>query len=44
MFDAYKDYQAAFYTAGAICAVALIAEMLAKRPVEPATTTARATV
>ncbi|MBI3084364.1 MAG: OFA family MFS transporter [candidate division NC10 bacterium] len=44
LFDIYKDYQAAFYTAGVICAVALVSELLAKRPAEPAATTARATV
>jgi OFA family oxalate/formate antiporter-like MFS transporter len=43
LFDIYKDYQAAFYTAGVICAIALVSEMLAKRPAEPVTTTARVT-
>jgi MFS family permease len=33
LFDKYHDYQAAFYTAAALAAVALICEMLAKRPV-----------
>ncbi|MFI5340498.1 MAG: MFS transporter [Candidatus Methylomirabilales bacterium] len=43
LFDTYKDYQAAFYTAAVICAIALVSEILAKRPVEPATTTAKVT-
>jgi OFA family oxalate/formate antiporter-like MFS transporter len=33
LFEKYHDYQAAFYTAAALAAVALICEMLAKRPV-----------
>ena len=33
LFDKYHNYQAAFYTAAALAAVALICEMLAKRPV-----------
>jgi MFS family permease len=33
LFDKYHDYQAAFYWAAALAAVALICEMLAKRPV-----------
>jgi OFA family oxalate/formate antiporter-like MFS transporter len=33
LFDKYHDYQAAFYAAAALAAVALICEMLAKRPV-----------
>ena len=32
LFDKYHDYQAAFYAAAALAAVALICEMLAKRP------------
>jgi len=43
LFDTYKDYQIAFYTAGVICAVALVSELLAKRPEEPATTAAKVT-
>src|SRR6202162_1327476 len=35
LFDKYKDYKAAFYTAGVLAIVALIFEMLAKRPVPP---------
>jgi OFA family oxalate/formate antiporter-like MFS transporter len=35
MFDLYQNYQGAFYTAGVICVVALISELLAKRPVPP---------
>ena len=33
LFEKYHDYQAAFYTAAVLAAVALICEMLAKRPV-----------
>ena len=40
LFDKYKNYQAAFYTAAVLAVVALICEFLAKRPVPP--TTARA--
>jgi OFA family oxalate/formate antiporter-like MFS transporter len=32
LYDIYGNYQAAFYTAGVICAVALVAELLARRP------------
>jgi len=35
LFDRYKNYQAAFYTAAALAAVALLFEMLARRPVPP---------
>ncbi len=35
LFDQYKDYKAAFYTAAALAAVALVCELLAKRPVPP---------
>jgi MFS family permease len=35
LFEKYHDYQAAFYAAAALAAVALICEMLAKRPVRP---------
>jgi predicted MFS family arabinose efflux permease len=35
LFDKYKDYKAAFYTAAVLAVVALIAEMLAKRPSPP---------
>jgi MFS family permease len=35
LFDKYHNYQAAFYTAAALAAVALVCEMLAKRPVAP---------
>jgi OFA family oxalate/formate antiporter-like MFS transporter len=31
-FDKYRNYQAAFYTAAVLAAVALVCEMLAKRP------------
>jgi len=36
LFDKYKNYQAAFYTAAVLAAVALICELLAKRPAVPA--------
>ena len=36
LFDKYKNYQAAFYTAAVLAAVALVAELLAKRPAVPA--------
>jgi MFS family permease len=36
LFDIYKDYQAAFYTAAVICAVALASELIARRPAVPA--------
>lgn len=36
LFDAYKDYRVAFYTAGVLAVVALISELLAKRPAVPA--------
>jgi MFS transporter, OFA family, oxalate/formate antiporter len=36
MYDKYHNYQMAFYTAGVLAAVALICEMLAKRPAVPA--------
>jgi MFS family permease len=32
LYDKYHDYQAAFYTASALAAVALLCELLAKRP------------
>jgi OFA family oxalate/formate antiporter-like MFS transporter len=35
LFDKYKNYQAAFYTAAVLALVALICEMLAKRPQIP---------
>ena len=35
LFDKYKDYKAAFYTAAVLAAVALVCELLAKRPVPP---------
>src|SRR5216684_8890181 len=36
LFDKYKDYQAAFYTAAALAVVALLFELIAKRPSPPA--------
>ena len=35
MYDKYKNYQMAFYTAGVLAAVALICELAAKRPAVP---------
>ena len=32
LFDKYKNYQMAFYTAGVLAAVALVAELMARRP------------
>ena len=37
LFDKYHNYQAAFYTAAVLAAVALVCEMLAKRPAAPQT-------
>ncbi len=42
MFDRYKDYRIAFYTAGVLSVVALIAELLARRPAIPATAASKA--
>ncbi len=36
LYDKYHNYHAAFYTAAALAAVALVCEMLAKRPAVPA--------
>ncbi|MGH2396509.1 MAG: L-lactate MFS transporter [bacterium] len=35
MFDIYKNYQVAFWMGGILCAVALVAELMAKRPAMP---------
>jgi len=35
LFDKYKDYQVAFYTAAVLSVVALLAELLARRPAVP---------
>jgi len=35
LFDTYKNYQAAFYTAAALSVIALVFEMLARRPEAP---------
>lgn len=43
LFDVYKNYQVAFYTGGVLCIIALVSELLARRPVEPTTVTAKAT-
>ncbi len=37
LFDINKDYKAAFYTAGVLAVIALVCEMLARRPAPPAT-------
>jgi OFA family oxalate/formate antiporter-like MFS transporter len=36
LFDKYKNYQMAFYTAAVLAAVALLCELVAKRPAVPA--------
>jgi OFA family oxalate/formate antiporter-like MFS transporter len=40
LFDTYKDYKYAFYTAAVLAVVALVCEMLAKRPTPPSTASA----
>src|SRR5450830_65828 len=35
LFDKYKDYRVAFYTAGVLAVIALIFELMAKRPTPP---------
>jgi OFA family oxalate/formate antiporter-like MFS transporter len=40
LFDTYKNYQAAFYTAAVLAVVALVFEMLARRPTPPTTANA----
>jgi OFA family oxalate/formate antiporter-like MFS transporter len=40
LFDKYKNYQAAFYTAAVLAVIALICEFLAKRPRVPGQTSA----
>ena len=42
MFDAYHNYQVAFWTGGILCAIALVAELMAKRPAIPQAQEARA--
>jgi OFA family oxalate/formate antiporter-like MFS transporter len=37
LFDKYKDYKVAFYTAGVLAIVALLFELMAKKPNPPAT-------
>ncbi len=39
-FTLYKNYESAFYIAGGLCVVALICELLARRPVAPKEATA----
>jgi OFA family oxalate/formate antiporter-like MFS transporter len=43
LFDKYQDYQAAFYTAAGLAVVALVAELLARRPAVPAGAPVKAT-
>ena len=43
LFDKYQNYQAAFYTAAVLAVVALVAELLAKRPAVPAGAAVKAT-
>jgi OFA family oxalate/formate antiporter-like MFS transporter len=40
LFDKYKNYQAAFYTAAVLAVVALLAELMARRPSPPKEATA----
>ena len=35
LFEQYKDYKYAFYTAGVLAAIALVFELMARRPVPP---------
>ncbi len=42
LFDTYKDYRVAFYTAGVLCVVALVSELIARRPAVPAAAGAKA--
>jgi len=42
LFDKYQNYQVAFYTAAVLAVVALIAELLARRPAVPADAMAKA--
>ena len=35
LFDKYQNYQAAFYTAAVLAVVALVSELLARRPAVP---------
>ncbi len=35
LFDKYKNYKAAFYTAAVLAVIALVCEFLAKRPRVP---------
>jgi hypothetical protein len=41
LYDKYKNYQMAFYTAAGLALIALICELLAKRPAIPAASLAR---
>lgn len=41
LFDKYKNYQMAFYTAAVLAAVALLCELVAKRPAVPAAALSR---
>jgi len=42
LYDKYQDYQAAFYTAAVLAVIALVSELIAKRPVVPAEARAKA--
>jgi OFA family oxalate/formate antiporter-like MFS transporter len=44
LFDKYHDYKMSFYWAGGLAAIALVCELLAKRPALPAGATAAAKV
>jgi OFA family oxalate/formate antiporter-like MFS transporter len=43
LFDKYQNYQAAFYTAAVLAVIALVAELLARRPSVPAGAPVKAT-
>ena len=43
LFDKYQNYEAAFYTAAGLAVIALVAELLARRPAVPAGAPAKAT-
>ena len=43
LYDKYQNYQAAFYTAAVLALVALLAELLARRPAVPAAAPVKAT-
>jgi MFS family permease len=44
LYDKYQNYQAAFYTAAVLAAIAFVAELLARRPAVPEGVPVKATV